>query len=121
MRAVGAYLWGKVDDPILKISSSFSGGVGRSHLSICGALSGGLILIGAACGRTRLEDDEDTCMELSRRYLAAFEEQFGTTQCPNLLGVTYGSVVGKPCSLLVEQAARLLLDLLEQAGFKPAP
>lgn len=115
MRAVGAYLWGSVDERTLKIASSFAGGIGRSYLSVCGALSGGLILIGALYGRARLEGAEETCMELSRRYYAAFEAHFGTTLCPRLRGVTYGSSTGKPCSMLVEQATALLLDVLDQA------
>ncbi|MEJ2447638.1 MAG: hypothetical protein P8Y37_06820 [Anaerolineales bacterium] len=37
--AVGEYLWGEVDDPIRRISTGFSGGVGGTHEELCGGVA----------------------------------------------------------------------------------
>jgi C_GCAxxG_C_C family probable redox protein len=109
--AVGEYLLGEVDEQTLRISTAFSGGVGHTHQELCGALSGGAMLIGARYGRTQPDGEEARCQQLITDYRVRFLDSFGATACGELRRNGYGAN-GLPCEVLVAQAARILLDLL---------
>jgi hypothetical protein len=54
MLAVGEHTFGRVDNQTLKLSTGFAAGVGETRQDPCGALSAGIIFIGAmllACRR----------------------------------------------------------------------
>ena len=53
MLAVGEHLLGPLDDQVLRMSSGLGGGLGSTQQELCGALSGGVLIIGALYGRTR--------------------------------------------------------------------
>ncbi|UCH37631.1 MAG: C_GCAxxG_C_C family protein [Candidatus Bathyarchaeota archaeon] len=77
--------------PCLKMASGCGGGVsGRG--SICGALNGGVMALGLQFG-TDGSETLDTFTQkrkqlraLSLDFLMAFEEEFGTIECRELLG-----------------------------------
>ncbi len=48
MLAVGRHMLGEVDERTIRITTALSGGVGGTHAELCGALSAGVMLIGAA-------------------------------------------------------------------------
>ena len=52
------YAMGMQSDMFPRIASGFGGGVGR-YGSICGALSGTIMAIGAFCGRDKVNDPEE--------------------------------------------------------------
>lgn len=114
MLAVGEHLWGTVDDRTRRISTAFSGGLGSTHAELCGALSGGAMIIGALGGRASLTEDNTACKALVARYREAFLERFGMTICGDLRSHGYGGD-GIPCAVLVEQAVGVLLDVLAGA------
>jgi len=70
MLAVGEYLLGYVDDWVQRMTTGLAGGVGGSHQEMCGALSGGVLLIGAMHGRTRSDEDDSQCRKLAVEFLA---------------------------------------------------
>ena len=107
--AVGEYLWGDVNDWLRRASTGFSGGVGNSSHELCGALSGGVLLIGALLGRTSVQQNDSKCQQIAARYRDQFFAQFGACRCCDVRRTH------SPCSELVEQAARLLLVILEEA------
>ena len=115
MLAVGEHLWGEVDDRILRMTSGLAGGVGCTGQELCGALSGGVLLIGALHGRTRPDEDDGYCQELTFFYQDRFAEEFGETRCDDLLASGYGSDGKWPCSLLIERATRILLEMLQES------
>ena len=53
MLAVGEHWLGQVDDRVRRMVTGLGGGVGGTQQEMCGALSGGVLLIGALYGRTR--------------------------------------------------------------------
>ena len=112
MRAVGEHLWGQVDNQVQRATSGLSGGVGGTHEELCGALSGGVLIIGALHGRVLADDDDSYCQDLSARYRERFVQKFGTTRCADLRESTYGSDKKWPCSVLVERATHVLLEVL---------
>jgi C_GCAxxG_C_C family probable redox protein len=112
MLAVGEHLLGKVDTRILKMMTAMGGGVGLSQQELCGALSGGVLLIGAIHGRTTPNEDDSTCARLAFEYRRKFLQTFGTTKCQEIRDSGYGSDAQRNCSELVERAASILLEVL---------
>jgi C_GCAxxG_C_C family probable redox protein len=110
--AVGMHLWGSVDDRVRRMTCGLAGGVGSSQQELCGAVSGGAMIIGALYGRTSAAEDDAPCNERVSRYRERFIGRFGITRCFDLRESGYGSEGQWPCSALVEQATRLLLETL---------
>jgi C_GCAxxG_C_C family probable redox protein len=102
------------------MATGFSGGLGSTKQELCGALSGGVLVIGALCRRVSAAEDDQEAIALAVSYRERFLEAFGYTQCAQLRE----HVVDPPgglgsCGALVEQAARILLDLLAEGGDAP--
>lgn len=116
MLAVGEQLWGKVDERLLRISSGLAGGLGCGYQELCGALSGGVLMIGALYGRASLDEDDSECNRRVTEYRERFLRQFGTTCCQELRDRGYGSEGQWPCSELVERAAGALWQVLSEGA-----
>jgi C_GCAxxG_C_C family probable redox protein len=112
MLAVGEYLVGYVDYWMQRMTTGLAGGVGDSHQEMCGALSGGVLLIGALHGRTKPTEDDRECQRLATEYRERFGQELGATSCRDLRANGYGSGGTQPCSVLVERVVRILLDIL---------
>jgi C_GCAxxG_C_C family probable redox protein len=112
--AVGEHLWGEVDERTQRMTSALAGGVGGCGEELCGALSGGALVIGGLYGRTSPEQDETRCGEVVCRYRDRFLEKYGTTRCHDIRETGYGSDNIWPCSVLVEGAATILLEVLAE-------
>jgi C_GCAxxG_C_C family probable redox protein len=110
--AVGGHLLGNVDSQAIKMASTFAGGVGGTREEMCGALSGGVMVIGALFGRTTLSEAEELARSLAARYRHRFQEEFGTTQCSSLYDHMHAVAGSGSCALVGERAAKLLLDVL---------
>jgi len=113
---VGEYLLGYVDYWVQRMTTGLAGGVGCSHQEMCGALSGGVLLIGAVRGRTQPTEDDRECQRLAAEYRERFAQELGATRCGDLRANGYGSGGTQPCSVLVERAASILLDILNVEG-----
>jgi C_GCAxxG_C_C family probable redox protein len=115
---VGEHVLDDLTPQARRMATGFSGGLGNTRQELCGALSGGVLLIGALFGRVGAAEDDQLAIDLAARYRDRFLERFGYTQCAQLRE----NVVDPPgglgsCGDLVEQAARILLDLVnEEAG-----
>jgi C_GCAxxG_C_C family probable redox protein len=105
---------GGFDDDFVRMSTGFGGGVGQSREELCGALSAGVMLIGALHGRALVGEDKDVCNRLVTRYRQRFEESFGSTNCGELRRSGYGADGHTPCAELVARAASILLDVLDE-------
>jgi C_GCAxxG_C_C family probable redox protein len=112
--AVGEQLWGEVDDRTRRMATGLAGGLGCSFQEMCGALSGGTLLIGALYGRTSADEDDSECNRRACAYRERFLYQFGTTRCQDIRDTGYGSNGRWPCSALVEQATRILWQVLNE-------
>jgi C_GCAxxG_C_C family probable redox protein len=113
--AVGEQLLPRWSIDYVRVGTGFAGGVGESQQEMCGALSGGLILIGALYGRTGLSESDQPAVRLASQYRRRFLEQFGHTQCGRLREeVVYRPGGVGSCGKLVERAAAILLELLAE-------
>jgi C_GCAxxG_C_C family probable redox protein len=114
MLAVGEHLLGRIDDQTVKMTPGFAGGVGLTYRDLCGALSSGIIIIGARHGHTEPNQNDNLCQKLVAQYRDRFERRFGSVYCHVLRAEQYGSQGREPCSVLVERAAQILLDILPE-------
>lgn len=112
MLAVGEHLMGVVDERVLRMMTGMAGGVGLTLQELCGALSGGVLLIGAMHGRTLPGEDDSTCAQLAAEYREKFIRSFGATKCQEICESGYGPNSQWSCSELVERAACILLEVL---------
>lgn len=114
MLAVGEHLWGQVDDRTRRMTCGLGGGLGGTMQEMCGALSGGSLILGSLYGRTWPGEDDSECNERVSLYRERFRQQFGTTRCQDIRDSGYGSDGQWPCSVLVEQATRILWQILAE-------
>jgi C_GCAxxG_C_C family probable redox protein len=99
-----------------RLSTGFAGGVGGSQNELCGAMAGGVMIIGALLGRVSLQDDA-LAQSLTKTFRRRFRESFGETECRWLrenVVLPQGGLGS--CAVLVERTAVLLLDVLVEAG-----
>jgi C_GCAxxG_C_C family probable redox protein len=106
-----------------RIATPFGGGIGHSG-QLCGAVSGGLMVIGLARGITVYDQSQkDACYELARAFLESFAAQHGSLTCPGLLGLDIGdlddlaqvrelNLFHTRCPQFVGVAARIVAELL---------
>ena len=114
MLAVGKHILGHLEKQTIRMTSGFAGGVGRTNEDLCGAFSAGVMIIGALFGRVDATEDDTYCHKVVKKFRDQFEEKLGTLYCYQLREEDYGSNGKEPCSVLVERAALVLLDLLDQ-------
>jgi C_GCAxxG_C_C family probable redox protein len=84
MLAVGKHLADDLKTQSLRIATGFSGGLGDTREELCGALSGGVMVIGILHGRTTLDEDDQPAIQLAVRYRARFLQELGYTKCRKL-------------------------------------
>jgi C_GCAxxG_C_C family probable redox protein len=116
MLAVGGHVLGNLDPRIVRMATGFAGGVGESKQEMCGALSAGVMIIGALYGRNSLEEDDLPALDLATRYRERFTAELGTACCGPLYEQVHAPGGLGSCSAVVERAARILLGLLVEQG-----
>lgn len=83
-------------DAALRVACAFGGGIARTG-AMCGAVSGALMAIGLAHGRTNVGDEaaRERTYEASRALLDRFRAEHGSHVCRELLGVDIGTAAGR--------------------------
>lgn len=112
MIAVGEHYMNPLPDVLVRASDTFGGGVGGSRLELCGALSGGVLLLGALWGRVSASEDDKRVYELAKRFREQFLEEFGETICEPLRDAQPEGE--KRCGDVVERTVRILVTLIEE-------
>ncbi|MEM0359608.1 MAG: hypothetical protein DSO02_04240 [Hadesarchaea archaeon] len=116
------------DDTLFKASGSLVGGM-YSGLT-CGALTGGLLVLGLKTGRIRMEEGIEGLLEAfdpAQRLVKWFLEEYGTTSCKELTGTDWFDVnqvmlfLRSPeklekCVERVGKTAEKVAELLEELG-----
>ena len=98
------------------MAMAFAGGVGGTQQEMCGALSGGVMVIGAMLSPQCPGEDETQVRQAVARFRERFLEVIGPTQCAALRDGLYGPDGQEPCSVLVQRAVRLLLQVLGEVS-----
>lgn len=113
--AVGEHYLGKVEPLALRMSTPFAGGVGRTHEELCGALAGGIMLIGALYGRSVPQVNDERCQALAKEFRKRFQEEFGFIRCQDLKDNWVGKPGQETCADLSKRTSEILIDLLENS------
>jgi len=99
-----------------RLATGFAGGVGGTQADLCGALAGGVMVLGAALGRTTIVDDQKL-MALVAEFRRRFVEAYGITRCETIRATVIKNEGGLgSCAVLVGQVVAMLYDLLADAG-----
>lgn len=71
----------------VSLLTGFGGGVGGSHQSICGAVSGSIAALNLVWGRRKpAHESSQPAYTLAREFLGQFKSRFGTEICGELIG-----------------------------------
>lgn len=113
---------------IPRIGSGLGGGVGRQG-EVCGALTGGVLVVGLVHGRDRAEEKEakEAIHARAGEFVRRFAQVNGALRCRDLIGLDVSSEEGareyyarnlqeERCSGFVSNAVRALLELLDEWG-----
>jgi len=116
MLAVGGHVMEDLDPTFVRMTTGLAGGVGSTYQEMCGALSAGVMVIGGLHGRVCETESDEAAYRWSVLYRERFAATLGTTQCQALRDRVQAVPGNKePCALVVEQAAAILLEVLEEA------
>jgi C_GCAxxG_C_C family probable redox protein len=108
-----------------KIATGFGGGIGRRG-SLCGALTGSVMVLGMKFGRSDPEDQvgKEKVYEMGYGFWDRFEKEFGSCYCHQLIECHLDNEEERKkwlasggmekCRVIVERTAGLLYDFLEE-------
>jgi len=113
---VGGRVMGDLKPQCARMATGLAGGVGDTQQEMCGALSGGVLVIGGMLGRESLDEDDWPALDLATIYRERFLGELGATQCARLREMVHSPGGLGSCARLVERAATILLDLFAETG-----
>lgn len=117
----GAKGLGFESDLVPKLATGFGGGLSRTK-GLCGALSGGVLVLGLKYGRTQPGDDRITVLSKVQTLVAHFRKEFGSDNCFALTKLDFNTDEGQAqyktqghglCRTFVAYATRETLELCE--------
>jgi len=91
---IGAYAeqYNLDKETLYKLASAFGGGMGHSN-GVCGAISGGLMVLGLKHNEKQF--DKETTYAQTRHLMDEFIKRNGTRDCEKLIGVDLMTEEGK--------------------------
>jgi len=111
-----------IDSPLLPaIATGFCSGLARTA-GPCGAVTGAVMALGLALGRSTGEESVDPAYRAVQDLLRRFEKEFGSLNCASLLDCHLGTPEGqrafktgqkgRQCAKYTARAAQLAEDIL---------
>jgi len=113
LKAVGEQYF-DLKPEMIRLATPFAGGVGDTYGELCGAFTGGLMVIGGMYGRSENGISDYRCQVLAVQWREAFREEFEWLKCGDLRANWVGKPEQESCSVLVAEAAGLLIDQLSE-------
>ncbi|MCS7338214.1 MAG: C-GCAxxG-C-C family protein [Verrucomicrobiae bacterium] len=108
---------------IPKVATGFCGGMARTG-NVCGAVTGAVMGISLATGRTSPNGSRETNHKLTQQLMREFEARFGTIICRELIGCRLDTPEGHKhfiehglrakCAEFTRQAARMAAEALQR-------
>ena len=86
---VGGHVLGDMKPQCARMATGFAGGVGDTQQEMCGALSGGTLVIGGLLGRASMGEDDRPALALAARYRERFLDEWGTSRCAELQDIVH--------------------------------
>ena len=110
-----ADLVGLAEGEAFRLTEGFGGGMG-AFTGTCGAISGGVAVIGYAMSAgPEAPRSKAATYRVVRQLVNGFREKNGSTLCKELKGQTGGPVL-RSCPGCVEDGCRLTVELLAELG-----
>lgn len=114
-----------VDDPQLTaMATGFCGGLSRTA-GPCGAVTGAVMGLGLALGRSDAAGSAQPAYQATQTLLRRFGDEFGATNCADLLGCHLGTPEGRQafnegqmhrrCATYTGRAAELAAEIIDEA------
>jgi len=110
-------------DLIPKIATGFCSGISRTG-SLCGAVSGAIMGIGLAAGRSSPSESIESCYTLTQKLISQFESQYGSVNCRQLIGCDLATEAGQRsfmennlmehCLQYAGEATRMAISLMAE-------
>jgi len=100
----------------VKIATGMGGGIGAAK-DLCGALNGGVVVLGALFGRNYPNEKADKIYSLSKAFHDKFKEAFSTTCCLEITkDIEWKSPAHKEhCSKVAARTAEILSEIINRA------
>lgn len=100
----------------VKVATAMGGGIGGAK-SLCGALNGGVIVIGAIFGRNTPNEKIDKIYPIAKAFHDKFRETFATTLCFEITkDIEWKSAAHKEhCSKVAAKTAETLAEIINSA------
>jgi len=121
-----ADLAGRTPEEVMPLAGGFGGGLGGSHEELCGAVSGGVLILSLCFPHTRGDDLEAkrNIYRIAKEFRRRFFEVFGHTRCGDLLRARPGVSEKTPasqrlgvtahCDNIIVTAVELLEQLIQE-------
>lgn len=103
------------DSKLVRVATGFGGGIAESA-DVCGALVGGVMIIGLMHGRTHLHDDHTRAWAMSRAFRTKFLDELGSTSCSHLTHGNFSWDSHTKCEDVVTSATRLFLEVIDHGN-----
>jgi C_GCAxxG_C_C family probable redox protein len=110
---------------VSRIATAFCSGMGRTR-GTCGALTGAVMGVSLALGRTQPGESVRPSYEATQRLVRQFEQEFGARECHVLLGCDIGTPegqaefrakgLGERCARYTGRAAEIAAQFLNEAA-----
>lgn len=97
-----------------RVASCFGGGVGRSQGELCGALAGGLMVLGLCFGRDTPQASCEQAYDLGAELRKRFIRLHGTSTCCELLECFGEQENWSACKRLVADTAALVHEVIQE-------
>ena len=121
-----ADLLGLPEESVMAVAGGFGGGVGGSHEELCGAVSGGVMVLSLLHPHTDGADRAGKVRTygITKEFRRRYEEVFGLTRCGDLLRARPGVTEKNPasarlgvtahCDNMVVTATEIVEKMLEE-------
>lgn len=115
MLAVGERVIGaEAAQSLARVSCGFAGGVAGTREHLCGAISGGVMLLSQLYGRDEPGQSEDLLRERIKGFIQRFQQEAGGHVCNYLRdNGPYGDAGPLNCRFLMGQAASMLWEFID--------
>jgi C_GCAxxG_C_C family probable redox protein len=104
----------KITNSMLKLATPFADGIGSTHAGLCGALVGGIMVIGGMYGRLDNAEDGMVCKNIAAEFFTEFRNNFDYVICEDLRTHWVGKPGQETCSILTQYTILLLLNFLNE-------
>ncbi len=101
---------------LIRVSSGFGGGIAGSTEELCGAFTGGVLVLSYLLGRETPGDDIRDCAALINAFKTKFLDEFDSLNCQAFLTAFREEQDQAGCAKLTAHAAVMVAELLEEFG-----